>query len=102
MQSKKLILIMGALALFVGGAAFVAGRMLNQKVGPVGPGGPLGGNGGGFSLQLVPAEELPKTAPEVTGQFVERKDNTTGLTQEPCERSVSAVADEGTRIANHA
>ncbi len=27
---------------------------------------------------------------------------TSGLTQEPCERSVSAVADEGTRIANHA
>ena len=40
MQNKKLILIMGILVLLVGGAAFVAGRMLNQKVSPAGAGGP--------------------------------------------------------------
>ena len=91
MQNKKLIFIMGALVLIVGGAAFVAGRMLNQQVGPLGPGGPPGSDGNSFSVQLVPAQELPKTAPEVTGQFVERKDNTIILTSAPLETGGGGV-----------
>src|SRR6266511_39608 len=85
MQNKKLILIMSVLVLVVGAAAFVAGRMLNQKVGPAAPGGPPGSNTGSFSVQLVPAKELPKSAPDVTGQFVERKDNTIVVTSVPLE-----------------
>jgi len=92
MQSKKLVLIMGILILFVGGAAFVAGRMLNQKAGPAGAGGPPGSNNNSFSIQLVPAEELPKTQPEVTGSFVERKDNTIVLTSAPLETGGGGVA----------
>jgi hypothetical protein len=76
MQNKRMILIMGVLVLLVGAAAFIGGRMLNQKVGPVGPGGPIGSGGGSFSINIIPAEELPKTLPEVTGLFVERKDRT--------------------------
>jgi len=68
-QNKKLILITGSLVLFVGAAAFVAGRMLNQKVVPVGSGGPIG------SVQIVPAQELPKIPPEEEGLFVGRQDN---------------------------
>ena len=92
MQNKNLILIMGILALLVGGAAFVAGRMLNQKVGPAGAGGPPGSNNNSFSIQLLPAAELPKTAPEVTGQFVERKDKTIVVTSAPLETGGGGVA----------
>ena len=37
------------------------------------------------SVQIVPAQELPKTPPEVTGQFVERKDNTIVVASAPLE-----------------
>jgi hypothetical protein len=77
MQNKKTILVMGILVLLVGAAAFIGGRMLNNKVSPLGLFG-LGGKGNmrSFSINLIPAEELPKTPPEVTGLFVERKDKT--------------------------
>lgn len=83
MQNKKFFVILGILVLLVGGAAFIGGRMLNQNVGPVGPGVPIGSDGGSHSI--VPAEELPKTPPEVTGQFVERKDNTIVVASAPLE-----------------
>jgi hypothetical protein len=85
MQSKKIIFGLSGLVLIIGGAAFLAGRLLNQQVGPAGPGGLLGNNGNAFSVQLIPAEELPKTQPELTGSFVERKDNTIVLTSAPLE-----------------
>ena len=77
MQNKRMILVMGVLVLVVGAAAFVGGRMLNSNVSPLGLFG-LGGKGEMMSVMVnvVPAEELPKTPPEVTGPFVERKDNT--------------------------
>ncbi|HLO29417.1 MAG TPA: hypothetical protein VK249_09795 [Anaerolineales bacterium] len=91
MRNKKLIFILGILVVVVGGAAFVAGRLLNQKVGPAGPGGPIGSNGGSFSVQLVPAKELPKAAPDLTGQFVERKDNTIIVASAPPETGGGGV-----------
>jgi hypothetical protein len=77
MQNKKMIFVLGILVLVVGAAAFVGGRMLNGNVNPLGLFG-LGGNGKMMSVRIdvIPAEELPKTPPEVTGSFVERKDNT--------------------------
>ena len=77
MQNKRLILIIGVLILLVGATAFVAGKMLNGKVNPLGFFG-LGGNGDmmSVSINIVPAEELPKTPPEMMGLFVERKDKT--------------------------
>ena len=76
MQNKKTILIMGVLVLLVGAAAFVGGRMLNNNVNPLGLFGLGGGKGGvmAVSINMIPAEELPRTKPEVMGQFVERKD----------------------------
>jgi hypothetical protein len=77
MQNKRVILVMGVLILMVGAAAFVGGRMLNGNVNPLGLLG-LRGNGKMISVMInvIPAEELPKTPPEIMGQFVERKDNT--------------------------
>ncbi len=76
MQNKKLYLGLGAVILLVSAAAFIAGRMLNRDVGTVGLGGP---NGGRVSISLndiTPAPELPSTRADITGSFVERKDNT--------------------------
>lgn len=85
MQNKRLIFILVGIVLVIGGAAFLAGRLLNQQVSPVGPGGPPGSNGGGFALRLIPAKELPKTEPAVTGSFVERKDNSIVVASVPLE-----------------
>jgi hypothetical protein len=76
MQNKKLSVILGVVILLVGVAAFVGGRMLNAAVGTVGLGGP---NAGQVSISLndiTPAPELPFTKADITGVFVERKDNT--------------------------
>ena len=76
MQNKKLILVMGILVLLVSVAAFMAGRMLNSGVGPVGLGGPIEGQVSISLDDIIPAPELPTTKPEITGMFVEREDNT--------------------------
>ncbi|HXQ33084.1 MAG TPA: hypothetical protein VN843_03585, partial [Anaerolineales bacterium] len=61
MQNKKLFGILGILIVVVGAAAFIGGRMLNGKVGPLGFGMPLGGGGDvmSISVQVTPAAELP-------------------------------------------
>jgi hypothetical protein len=94
MQNKKLILIMGVFILLVGGAAFIAGRMINQKSGLVEAGGLPGSNNGAFAIQLAPAKELPQTPPEVTGSFVERKDNTIVVASAPLEASGGGIVLE--------
>jgi len=76
MQNKKLIIIMSLIVLLVGAAAFIAGKLLNQGVNPLGMLPMVGG--GKFvsvAVNVNPAPELPTTAPEVTGLFVERNDN---------------------------
>lgn len=92
MQNKKLFILLSLLVVLVGGAAFLAGRLLNQKAGLAAPGGPLGSGGRvGFSIQMLPAKELPKTPPEVTGLFVERKDNTIVVSSIPLETGKGGV-----------
>ena len=77
MQNKKQFVILSILITVVGAAAFIGGRMLNGKVGPLGFGMPMGGGGDlmSVSIQITPAAELPTTKPETLGLFVERKDN---------------------------
>ena len=76
MQNKKLYISFGLVILLIGIAAFVGGRMLNGTVGTVGLGGPNGGQVSISLNEITPAPELPATQPDVTGSFVERKDNT--------------------------
>lgn len=90
MQNKKMIIGLSILVLLVGAAAFIGGRMLNQKAGPLGFGMPMGnGDVMSISVQVTPAPELPTTQPEVLGLFVERKDNSITLS------SVSMEAGKG-------
>lgn len=76
MRNKKLYIIFGVVILLIGTAAFVAGRMLNGKVGSVGLGGPNGGRVTISMDEITPAPELPSTKADITGTFMERKDNT--------------------------
>jgi hypothetical protein len=76
MQNRKLYISLGIAILLIGIAAFIAGRMINGQIGTVGLGGP---NAGRVSISLndiTPAPELPGTKADITGSFVERKDNT--------------------------
>ena len=76
MQNRKTIIVLGFLVIVVGIAAFIGGRLLNQRTGPLGLGLPMGnGNVMSVSIQITPAPELPTTKPETLGLFVERKDN---------------------------
>jgi len=76
MQNKKTFVIFGILILLVGAAAFIGGRMLNQRVGPMGLGLPMGnGDVMSVSIQITPAPELPTREPDGIGSFVERNDN---------------------------
>jgi hypothetical protein len=76
MQNKKTFVILGILVVLVGAAAFIGGRMMNGKVGPLGLGMPMGDGGMvSISVQVTPAPELPTTEPATRGLFVERKDN---------------------------
>jgi hypothetical protein len=73
MQSRKLNFMIGIFVLLMGVAAFMAGKLLNQRIEPVGLSAPFQGD---FRSIIVPAPELPATLPDVTGPFVERRDNT--------------------------
>lgn len=100
MQNKKLIFILSGLVLVVGAAAFVAGRMLNSNISPLGF-FRLGGEGDivSFRVNVIPAEELPKTQPEVIGPFAERKDNTIVVASIPMKTAGGGVvAGPGSRV----
>lgn len=82
-KSKRTGLIIGgviALLVLLASAAFVGGRLLNQAA-PASAGQSnmvmSGGPGGAqfIAVQIVPAKELPSTAPDVRGLFSARKDN---------------------------
>ena len=91
MQNKKTIIILSIVVIVVSAAAFIGGRMLNQKAGPLGL-SPFGGGGEGMvsiAVEITPAPELPTTQPELIGSFVERKDKTILI------QSVSMEAGQG-------
>jgi len=66
---KKILYVTLGLVI-VAAAAFVAGRLLKRGDSPLNLFGPADDG-----ISILPAEELPKTPPEVEGLFVERKDN---------------------------
>lgn len=79
-MNKKLIFFLSLGFVIVAAAAFVGGRLLNGGglgLGPMGFIALPGGSGGQFSMsmQMIPAPELPTAQSDVTGTFVERKDN---------------------------
>jgi hypothetical protein len=76
MQNKKFYILFGFVIILVGAAAFIGGMMLNGKIGPIGWGSV---NPERVSISIndvTPAPELPVTQADVTGTFMEMKDNT--------------------------
>jgi hypothetical protein len=99
MQNKKLLITLGFVVLLVGATAFIAGRMLNGSVSPLGFGMPMGGKGMvSLSVQVTPAPELPTTEPETKGLFVERKDKSifvSAISMEAGGKGVVLQASDG-------
>jgi hypothetical protein len=95
MQNKKLALLVGGLVLFISAAAFIGGKLLNQRMDPVAPDAPFRGD---FRSMILPAPELPATLPDVTGSFVERQDNMIVIETKSLETSsVVSVSPANTR-----
>ena len=69
-MNKKLYFTLGIVLLVVAASAFMAGRLLTRGVSPLSLFGPADDG-----ISILPAEELPKTRPEVEGPSVERQDN---------------------------
>lgn len=72
MQNRKQYIVLGVAIVVVGIAAFMAGRMLNRGVNPLGL---FGFAGEGDGISILPAEQLPKMQPAVEGLYVGRQDN---------------------------
>ena len=94
MQNKKFYVILGLSALLVGAAAFLAGRLFSRGMGPSSESGVLG-NGQVFvsMSDITPAPELPTTIPEITGVFVERKDNSMIVQKVSFDAGVGGIAE---------
>ena len=94
MQNKKPLISLGIVILLVGTAAFIGGRMLNGSVGNVPLGGPNGQSVFISIDEITPAPELPSTKANVTGLFVERKDNTIVVQAVSFSVGVGGIAGE--------
>ena len=97
MQNIKRYVILGVVVLLVGAAAFIAGRMLNSGVGPIGFfGGPMGDANVNFISinDITPAPELPTIPSEITGIFIERKDNTVIVQLVSFDAGVGGIAGD--------
>jgi len=94
MPNRKLYIMMGASIIVIGVAAFVAGRMLNGSVGSVPLGGPNGQSVFISIDEITPAPELPSTTADITGLFVERKDNTIVVQAVSFSVGVGGIAGE--------
>ena len=76
MQNKKIIIIIVLAFVIVAAAAFLGGRFINIRTGPLGliPMGPDGKIS--VRIQRTPAPELPTARPDLTGLFLSRDNNT--------------------------
>ncbi len=80
MQNKRRILILSILILLVGASAFIGGKFLNRELDTLALGAPFTGD---FRSMILPAPELPTTAPDVTGPFVNGRITPSSLKPNP-------------------
>lgn len=79
MKRKGLIIGITAAVVLLLAGAYVAGRLLNEGLGPIRVGGGnvtiSSGNGSMIEAEYVPADELPDSPPEIAGLYSRREDN---------------------------
>jgi hypothetical protein len=79
MKRKGVIIGIVAVVVTLLAGAYVAGRLLNEGLGPIRVGGGnvtiSSGDGGMIEAEFVPAEELPDSPPEIAGLFSRLEDN---------------------------
>ncbi|MEW6401768.1 MAG: hypothetical protein AB1649_08210 [Chloroflexota bacterium] len=76
MQNKKTYIVLAIVVVVIAAAAYIGGRLLNGRAGPLGL-FQLGDSGGprSMAVNMTSAPELPATDPEARGNFVEQQDN---------------------------
>jgi hypothetical protein len=101
MHNQRFYFTLGIVVLLVGAAAFLAGRMFSRGIEP-GSNSAVLGNGQVFVSMddITPAPELPTTTPEITGFFVERKDNAVIVQTTSFDAGVGGIADNANPEAN--
>jgi len=104
MQSKRTILGLGILILVVGAAVFISGRMFIRGVNPVAYNGSLPGSQRFIfsSNSIIPAPELPTTRPDVSGLYVEMKDNTMIVQIVSLDESIGGIISDSSVDVNSA
>ncbi len=79
MKRKGLIIGIAAVLVLLLAGAYVAGRLLNEGLGPIRVGGGnvtiSSGDGSMVEAEYVPADELPDAPPEIAGIYSRREDN---------------------------
>ncbi len=101
MPDKKLYLILGLGVLLAGAAAFIAGRMFSSGIRSSDESGVLGNGQVFVSMNdITPAPELPTTTPEITGFFVERKDNAVIVQTVSFDAGVGGIAENTSQNAS--
>lgn len=101
MQNKRLVVILGLTTLLVGAAAFLAGRLFSRGIGPSSESGTLGNGQVFVSMNdITPAPELPATSPEITGLFVEQKDNAVIVQTVSFDAGLGGITDNANPEAN--
>ncbi len=79
MKRKGLIIGIVALLVLLLAGAYVAGKLLNEGLGPIRVGGGnvtiSSGDGSLIEAEYVPADELPDSPPEIAGLYSRREDN---------------------------
>lgn len=105
-MKKRMVIVSGivVLVLLLGGAAYVGAQMLNGQGLPTAPSGGSSGmristNGGpAVTLDIEPAEELPKTPADVRGLFDHRQDNSLFVGTGPI--SIMAERDQAGNVSS--
>lgn len=101
MQNKRLYFTLGIAVLLVGAAAFLAGRLFSRGIGSGTDSGVLGNGQVFVSMNdITPAPELPTTTPEITGLFMERKDNTVIVQAVSFDAGVGGIAGNAPQDAD--
>ena len=101
MQNARIYIILGSIFLLIGAAAFLAGRLFSRSNAARSESGALGNGQVFVSINdITPAAELPTTTPEITGLFVERKDNTVIVQTVSFDPGIGGIASNSSPDAN--